>query len=177
VLTRRSCLASLAALTLTAAIAPPALAEAPRKPLNLFVIQRSKNADEAHYDARLNKDGNLDGSECVDGYFMNKDPQGNWFREDFTWIQKRAYGWDVSSSGGGSFALKLRAFPNRAMWVVKANNSGRFRVQTTIAGKPAFLSKLYVATDESGIMPKVLYVDVFGEDISTGAALTEHLNG
>ncbi len=176
-LNRRACLVSLAALTLTVGITPLAFADAPRKPLNLFVIQRSKSADEVHYDARLNKDGNLDGSDCVDGYWMNKDAHGGWFREDLSWLQKRAYGWDVSSSGNGTFALKLRAFPDRPMWVVKANNSGRFRVQTTIAGKPAFLTKLYVATDESGVMPRVRYVDVFGEDISTGAGLTEHLNG
>ena len=37
------------------------------------------------------------------------------------------------------------------------------------------MSRLYVATDESGVFPKVLYVDVFGEDMASGAPLTEHI--
>ena len=172
-LRRRSLLASLAAFAFAAATAPSSFAVAPRHASNLFVILRSKNADEAHYDARLTRDGALDSNDPVDGYFMNLDPQGKWYREDFTWFQKRAYGWDTSSTGNGTYALKLKAFNDRPMWIVKAN--GRWRVQTTVAGKQAYLDHLYVATDESGIMPKVLYVDIFGEDAASGAALTEHL--
>ncbi len=59
------------------------------------------------------------------------------------------------------------------MWIVKAG--GRWAVQTTIAGKQGYLRRLYVATDESGVIPRVLYVDVFGEDAASGAALAEHL--
>ena len=170
---RRSLLVSLAAFAFAAATALTSFAFAPRHASNLFVILRSKNADEAHYDARMTRDGALDNNDPVDGYFMNLDPQGKWYREDFTWFQKRAYGWDTSSTGNGTYALKLKAFNDRPMWVVKAN--GRWRVQTTVAGKQAYLDHLYVATDESGIMPKVLYVDIFGEDAASGAALTEHL--
>ena len=47
--------------------------------------------------------------------------------------------------------------------------------ETTIDGKKAFMNRLYVATDESGVMPTVLYIDVFGEDMATGAALKEHI--
>jgi len=170
---RRSLLVLLAAFAFVAAPAVHSLADAPRNANNLFVILRSKNADEAHYDVRLTKDGAPDGNDPVDGYFMNKDPQGKWYRADFTWFQKRAYGWDTETTGNGTYALKLRAFKERPMWLVKVN--ARWRVQTTVAGKQAYLDKLYVATDESGIMPKVLYVDVFGEDAASGAALTEHL--
>ena len=59
------------------------------------------------------------------------------------------------------------------MWIVKSN--GHWRVQTTIAGKPAFMDRLYVATDESGVFPKVRYVDVFGDDIATGKPIQERI--
>ncbi len=139
----------------------------------LFFIQRSKNADEVHYDARVAADGSLEPKDTVDGYFYNKGADGKWFRENLTVFQKMAYGWDTEPSGGGNYLLKLRAFKDRPMWIV--NVKGKWRVQTTVAGKQAYMNKLYVATDESGIMPKVLYVDVFGEDAATGGALTEHL--
>jgi hypothetical protein len=162
-------------VALAAAVIPAlsSVAAAPLKAQNLFFIQRSKNADEAVYDARVKEDGTLDPSDGVDGYFMNKGGDGTWSRADFTWIQKRAYGWETKPTGDGAQFLKLKAFPDRNMWIRKYD--GRWRVETTIAGKQALLDKLYVATDESGIMPKVLYVDVFGVDAATRAPLTEHL--
>ncbi len=159
-----------AALAVALSVAFSALASTPE---SLFIIQRSKNADEVHYDARVNADGSLEPGGPVDGYFWNKNPNGSWVRADLTLIQKMAYGWSTEPTGNGTYALKLRAFKDRPMWVVKSG--ARWRLQTTIAGKSAYMTKLYVATDESGIMPKVLYVDVYGEDAATGAALTEHL--
>ena len=173
---RRAWFLFLAAFAVVAAAALSAFADAdaPRNANNLFVIKRSKNADEAHYDARLTRDGALDPGDGVDGYFMNKGPApGQWSRADFTWIQKRAYGWETKPTDNGSQFLKLKAFPDRNMWVRKYD--GRWRVETTIAGKQALLEKLYVATDESGIMPRVLYVDVFGVDAASRAPLTEHI--
>jgi hypothetical protein len=137
----------------------------------LFFIQRSKSADEVHYDARVNADGSLDPKDPVEGYWLNKASDGS--RSSITFFQKIAYGFDTEPTGNGTYALKLRAFKDRPMWIVKGN--GKWRVQTTIAGKQAFMSRIYVATDESGVMPKVLYVDVFGEDMASGAALTEHI--
>jgi Domain of unknown function (DUF4833) len=168
-LLRRSWLVLLATLAVAASFALSALASTPE---TLFIIQRSKNADEAHYDARVNGD-DLEQGGPVDGYFLNKNPNGSWTRADFTVFQKIAYGWSTEPTGKGTYALKLRAFKERPMWVVKAN--GKWRVQTTIAGKSAYMTKLYVATDESGVLPRVLYVDVFGEDAASGAALTEHM--
>jgi|HubBroStandDraft_6_1064221.scaffolds.fasta_scaffold575414_2 hypothetical protein len=138
----------------------------------LFFIQRSKNADEAHYDARVNADGALDPKDPVDSYWLNKGTDGG-KRASITVFQKIAYGFDTRPVGNGTYTLKLRAFSDRPMWIVPG--SGKWRVQTTIAGKQAFMSRIYVATDESGVFPKVLYVDVYGEDMTSGAALTEHI--
>jgi hypothetical protein len=168
-LPRRSCLALFASLAL-GATALPALADPPQK---LFFIQRSKNADEVHYDARVGADGNLDPKNPVDGYWMNKNASGGFTRDELTTFQKMAYGWDTEPGPNGTVVLKLKAFKDRPMSIVKAG--GRWRVQTTIAGKQAYLTRLYVATKEGGIMPTVLYVDVFGEDAGTGGALTEHI--
>ncbi len=171
VMFRRSWLLAVAGLAITVGAPDTAMADTTAQ--KLFIIHRSKNADEAHYDVRVNSDGSLDPKNTVDGYFMNKNPDGSFTRADFTVFQKIAYGWDTEPAGNGTYALKLRAFKERPMVIVKVN--GRWRLQTTIAGKQAYMNSLYVKTDESGIMPKVLYVDVFGDDAGTGAALTEHI--
>ncbi|MFT3773869.1 MAG: DUF4833 domain-containing protein [Minicystis sp.] len=139
----------------------------------LFFIQRSKNANEVHYDARVTKAGTLDPKDPMVGYWINKAEDNS--RSPITTLQKIAYGYDCDpAKDGQSWNLKLKAFKERPMWVQKAPN-GKWRVRTTIAGKDAFMSRLYVATDESGVMPKVLYVDVFGEETGNGAAVQEHI--
>ena len=159
----------LASLATVALLAFSALADGLSQPL--FFIQRSKNANEVHYDARLLKDGSLDPSDPVDGYWLNKAEDGS--RSGITLLQRIAYGYDTQPTGNGTYALKLKAFSERRMWIVK--NGGRWRVQTTIAGKQAFMDRLYVATDESGVFPKVRYVDVFGVDMATGKPIQEHI--
>jgi len=169
-LSRRSLLLVVAATAVAAASARSALASTSE---SLFFIQRSKNAAEVHYDARVNADGSLDAKSPVDGYWFNRHPDGSVTRNDISFLQKIAYGYDTHATGNGTYAFKLRAFQERPMWLVKSN--GHWVVQTTIAGKQAYMKRLYVATDESGVLPKVLYVDVFGEDAASGAAVTEHI--
>jgi hypothetical protein len=137
----------------------------------LFFIQRSKNANEVHYDARVTKDGALDPKDPVEGYWLNKAEGGG--RSSITVLQRIAYGFDVDANGDGTWKMKLKAFSERPLTLVRVN--GRWRGRTTIAGKQAYMTRLYVATDESGVMPKVLYVDIFGEDAGSGAAVQEHI--
>lgn len=139
----------------------------------LFFIKRSKNANEVHYDARVTKAGTLDPKDPMVGYWINKAEDGS--RSPITTLQKIAYGFDCDQTKDGTnWQLKLKAFKERPMWVVKSD-AGKWRVRTTIAGKDAYMTHLYVATDESGMMPKVLYVDVFGEEIVGGKAIQEHI--
>jgi len=138
----------------------------------LFFIQRSKNANEVHYDARVTKEGTLDPKNPVDGYWLNKAEDGS--RNGISLLQRIAYGYDVSPvAANGTHTMKLKAFPDRPLTLLRVN--GKWRAQVTIAGKQAYMTKLYVATDESGVMPTVLYVDVFGEEVGSGAALQEHI--
>jgi hypothetical protein len=137
----------------------------------LFFIARSKNANEVHYDARVSSDGTLDAKDPVEGYWLNKAEDGS--KSPITLIQRIAYGYDVDANGDGTWKMKLKAFSDRPLTLIRVNN--RWRARVTIAGKQAYMTKLFVKTDESGVMPKVLYVDVFGEDAGSGAALQEHI--
>lgn len=138
----------------------------------LFFIQRSKNANEVHYDARVAKDGALDPKDPVAGYWINKAEDNS--RSGISLMQKIAYGFDVDPGATpGTYTMKLKAFRERPLMLVKVDGKWRARVQ--IAGKQAYLTRLYVATDESGVMPTVLYTDLFGEEVSGGKPVTEHI--
>jgi hypothetical protein len=137
----------------------------------LFFIQRSKNANEVHYDARVTQDGTLDPKDPVDGYWLNKAEDGS--RRSISAIQRIAYGYDVDPNGDGTWTMKLKAFPDRKLKLHRVN--GRWRAEVPIAGKLAYMTKLYVATDESGLIPRVLFVDVYGEEVASGAPVREHI--
>jgi hypothetical protein len=137
----------------------------------LFFIQRSKNANEVHYDARVTADGTLDARNPIDAYWLRRAKDGS--RAPITTLQKIAYGYDVNPGPNGTYLARLAAFKERPLTLVRV--SGRWRAQATIAGRRAYLDHLYIATDESGLLPKVLYVDVFGEEVGTGKAVQERL--
>jgi hypothetical protein len=158
----------LATLALALSASVSAFAQSSEK---LFFIQRSKNANEIHYDARVNADGTLDAHHPIDAYWLRKAKDGS--RAPIGTFQKIAYGYDVDPGPNGTYTMKLTAFKERPLSLLRVNS--RWRAQATIAGKPAYLHHLYIATDESGIMPRVLYVDVFGEEVGTGKAVQERL--
>lgn len=139
----------------------------------LFFIQRSKNANEVHYDARVTASGALDAKDPMIGYWINKAEGGT--RSGLTFAERVAYGYDcVEVKDRSGWRLVLKAFPERTMWLVKTD-SGRWRARTVVSGRHAYVSKLFVATDESGAFPKVLFVDIYGEDVRSGAVVREHL--
>jgi hypothetical protein len=167
---RRAFALSLAACAVALGTGLSALAD-PASYDKLFFIQRSKNANEVHYDARVNADGTLDSKEPVIGYWWNKAEDGS--RKNISLIQRIAYGYDVDPGPNGTWNMKLKAFPDRPLTLLRVN--GHWRAQVMIGGKQSYMTKLYVATDESGVFPKVLYVDVFGEEVGSGKPIQEHL--
>jgi hypothetical protein len=169
-LSRRSALVTaLAASTL--AVFPVLTASADSTEA-LFVITRSKNTNELHYDAQVGKDGALNAKEPVLAYWVMKAEDGR--RENMSWTERKmAYGFDVTPSGDGTYEMKLVAYKDRNLKIVKGN--GRWRAETTINGKRAYLTKLYIATKEGGLMPTVLSVDLYGEDAMTGKPIQEHI--
>ena len=57
----------------------------------LFIIERSKNTNVVHYDARLTADGKLDPEEPVIAYYVMLAEDGR--RKELSWIEKKmAYG-------------------------------------------------------------------------------------
>jgi Domain of unknown function (DUF4833) len=159
----------IAIALLALGVALPAFAQATRE--ELFFIGHSKNANEVHYDARVAADGILERSDPVDVYWLKKAEDGR--KQAVTRLQQIAYGWTIDANANGTYTMKLKSLPERPLTLIRAN--GRWRAQLSIAAKQAYLNHLYIATDESGALPKVLYTDVFGQEVGSGAAIRERI--
>jgi hypothetical protein len=162
--------AAAASLALLPALfAQPAQAEGLT---TLFQIERSKNTNEIHYAAQVGKDGTLDAKEPVAAFWVMKAEDGR--REGLTFMERKmAYGVDVAARGA-EWDVKLAAAPDRSIKLM--NVGGRWRAQTLISGKSAYLKKIFITTKEGGVMPTVVSIDLYGEDAASGKAIQEHVN-
>jgi hypothetical protein len=140
----------------------------------LFIIQRSKNANEVHYDVQVNVDGEL-ADDPVVAYWVMKAEGGG--REDLTYFERKmAYGFEVlEPDGNGDRELQLVAWEKRKIRLARTEDGKRWQAVTTIDGEDAYLTKLFIQTDESGLTPSVEYVDLFGETVDGGDPVEERM--
>jgi hypothetical protein len=138
----------------------------------LFVMARSKNSNVVHYDVRFDGRGGLDKKEPLNAYWVLHEQAGR--REELSWLERRlAYGWEVVSAARGEVVLRLTAFKQRPLRVVP--RGGRYRALVRISGKASYLDKIFVTSAESGLVPRVLSVELFGSDAVSGAPLYERI--
>ena len=93
-------------------LAVPAAAQIKTSPL--FIIERDKNTNVVHYDARLTADGKLDPKEPVIAYWADRAEGGP--REELNWIEKKmAYGFTVKPDPSvNGYKMALVACPREA---------------------------------------------------------------
>ena len=138
----------------------------------LFLIERSTNANVVHYDARIGPQGSLQPAQPVVVYWKMHAKDGH--REDLTSLEKRrVFGISVAPQpDGGTFLVRIAAQPARDIRVFLER--GAARAETLIAGKRAFLKRLFISTGKLNIF-RVNYIDVFGLDAATGAEVRERI--
>ena len=139
----------------------------------LFLIQRSVNKNEVHYDARLDTDGKLDANEPVEVYWLMLAEDGR--REDLNWIERHeAYGFSIEPDPNAqSYRMTLKAEEKRSIKVYVDRNKARAEI--AIDGQPSFLDRIYIETTEGEFRPKVHFVDLIGSDTKSGDKRTEKI--
>jgi hypothetical protein len=154
----------------------PATAPAPEKAAaptaaqkniqSLFIIERDKNTNVVHYDARLTADGKLDPKEPVIAYWVLSAEDGR--REELSWIEKKkAYGFDIKPDPSvKGYKMTLVADPQRQITVKKEGDA--VRAEGVIDGRPAVLEKMYIKASDGLTGPKVEYIELYGKDLQTG---------
>ena len=138
---------------------------------HLFVIERSKNANLVAYDAHRGPGGDWDNAEPVVAYWLLDGDKNR--REELTAIERdRAYGVETTPRDpAGTYSMVFKAQPKRQFTIRMLN--GCPVVTVSIHGHEAILRKLFIKSKETLVLPKVEYVEFFGEDAQTGAALRE----
>jgi Domain of unknown function (DUF4833) len=137
----------------------------------LFRIERSKNRNVVVYRAQGSPRG-LSAAAPVSAYWLMLAEDGR--REELTWAERRlAYGFEVSDVTPDRCRLTLQACSRRVLSVERVD--GTFRAFCRVAGERASLERIFVQTRESGLLPSVQYVDLFGKGRG-GATLRERLH-
>ena len=144
----------------------PDTAPAQKKIQPLFIIERSKNANVVHYDARLTADGKLDPNEPVVAYWVLLAEDGR--REELNWIEKKkAYGFHIKPDPSvNGYKMTVAAVPQGQITVRKNGNA--VRAELVIDGHPAILEKIYLNTTDGLLGLKVHYIELYGKDLKTG---------
>ena len=144
-----------------------------KKPQSLFIIERSKNANVVHYDARLTADGKLDPKEPVIAYWVMRAEDGH--REELTWMEKeKGYGFDIKPDPSvEGYKMSLMAAPGQQITVKKAGDA--IRAEVVISGRQAILEKIYIDASDGLTGPKVHYIMLYGKDLKTGGKLSQKI--
>ena len=148
----------------------------PSEPNQVFYIERSSNANTVIYCAKLGKDGKLDTSEPIVGYWRWYNVDGHIKTLNFA-ERMLAYGIKSIKHDGpnGSYSFKIAAMPERTLYI-GLDAKGQPEVFSKVGARWVKLAYVYLEVDDHGIMPDVPELDFFGLDRITGKAIHEHIN-
>jgi hypothetical protein len=145
----------------------------PSAPNRLFYIQRSSNANTVVYDANVLSNKSLNNKQPVHTYWLRYAENGQ--KEELSTIQRTlAYGLYTDPIKGEANAYEgyFLAYRKRK-FVVKLDPKGSPIALFPINGKLQILDRVFVSVDDSGYMPSVFYIELFGRDQNTGKDVYE----
>lgn len=134
----------------------------------LFYVQRSANANTVLYVARPDHP-----DEPVEAYWRLFNIDGRTRGLNFA-ERLLAYGVSDVRKTGSAVSFHIRALPERELTLAPDAN-GRPAAWTRFADRPVRLVYVYLQVDDHGLVPSVLWLDMFGLDQRTGRPLREHL--
>ena len=137
----------------------------------LFVIERSVNGNTVHYDAKL-KDGKLDPQQPVVAYWILSE---NGKRQELNVLERlKAYGFTIRpDKDPEAFRMTLVADKKKEIRVFRMGAA--VRAEAMIGACEAYLQKVFVVSKKSFMINLPEYVDMIGNDMSTGAECRERV--
>ena len=140
--------------------------------LLLFVIQRSKNANEVHYHLRVDDRCRLVSDTPVSAVWklLEDSPDKT---EALSVFDRMAYGIEQQRVADNEVSFSLKALEQKRIYAsataTPQQETCAARARIDIAGQQAILERIYVQTEEGWLKPKVIYVDVFGTSADASA--------
>jgi len=133
-------------------------------PESVFHVDRNKNRNQVHYGVHVDEHCRPIGTEPVYNYWLKreKDPPEV---ESLHFYQQAGYGFEKQEvKKDQRIEIRVRALPDREL-VIRVTPVGQHckaETFTTIAGKQAYLEKVFVFAEEGLVLPTVRYIELFG---------------
>jgi hypothetical protein len=148
----------------------------PNDPNILFYVQRSANSNTVVYAARLSGAGRLDRDEPVQVFWRRFNSDGG--RKSLSFAERNmAFGVEARTAPGreGAAIVNIVSYPTRKA-LVELDEKGRPRAVIDMGNRRAKLAYAYIQlAEDSGTIPSIAYVDLYGVDLATGRALRERI--
>jgi hypothetical protein len=138
----------------------------------LFKIQRSKDANEIHYETNLIANNKLNIEEPINIYWVKHQKKGQ--RETLSIMQKKyAYGLNYSKISDVEAVFKFVSYKDRE-FSLKKNRWGAFKVFTSSKGSEIIVNRLFLQIDGGTFwLPKITRIDIYGIDAKTNKPVIE----
>ena len=121
----------------------------PNKKEALFKIERSRDADEIYYEARVTEDGHLDQKNPIDIYWVRHTKNGA--VEQLTKIQQKlSYGLNFLDITDDQAHFRFAAFSK--VMTLQQTADGRYHVFTRVNGQNAEVERIFIQFDGSSFL-------------------------
>lgn len=144
----------------------------PQEPNQVFFLQRSMNSNTIVYVANMDAEGKLKRKNPIEVYWRRFNDKGE--RQELGFAERNlAFGVNAKPIPDlpGAFRITLKSYSARSAVLRVVDNVPR--LETKLLGKDAQLISAYLHLDESGRIPKVTKVDVWGRTLATGEPVFE----
>jgi len=164
-----------ALLLLAAAVLLSAAGEnfpVPQDENRIFYLQRSVNSNTIVYTARLDSRGEIDASQPIDVFWRRFNDEGE--RKELSSLERDvAFGVKARPVSGQPGVFKVRVVSYKKRPALLRVVDGRPRLEAKVAGVPCRLDHAYLEVDESGHIPSITRVDLYGYSLATGKLVKE----
>lgn len=144
----------------------------PQDPNLIFYLQRSVNSNTIVYTARLDDKGRIDASQPIDVFWRRFNDEGE--RKELSNLEREvAFGVKAKAVPGQPGVFKVRVVSYQKRPALLRMVDGRPRLEAKVAGVPSRLDHAYLEVDESGRIPSITRVDLYGYSLATGKLVTE----
>jgi hypothetical protein len=147
----------------------------PTTPRSLFYLQRTPNCNTII--CELNeKNGVVDKDEPVHVCWIRYTEQNQ--RQELNFVQRHfAYGLKQRDLGNSTWELHFVSYKKVLLYLMKSPVDNRHHVYTTISGRQAILSRVYIRINPGGTFwaPNVQYLELKGVDTQSGKELVQRI--
>ncbi|MBL7681802.1 MAG: DUF4833 domain-containing protein [Flavipsychrobacter sp.] len=139
----------------------------------LFYVQRTPNTNTIVYSLNI-KNGVLQDNNPVHIFWIRYADKGE--HRELNFIQRKfAYGLTTKKTDKDRYELRFVSYDSFPL-LLKKGTDGQFRVFTKIKGTDAILQRIYIKINGGTFWyPNVVYIELKGNDATTGATVIERI--